>query len=229
MALVICSVPKITADCAPTQVGVLQVAECYHHGRSQEKGRSTSAVYGQFDEAEPKAVRDGGGTEQNHYVGRRSLQRNVQTRLDTLGHWDIGKPDINFVRAVTTIPIGPCRTLEIGCGTGDNAIWLAQHGFPVVGIDASEIAIERAKEKAASANATCTFAVLDILKSHVENAPFGFAFDRGCFHAVGSDEERATFAKQVHRHLEDGDLWLSLMGMKNVSAPVLHSELPDRL
>ena len=126
--------------------------------------------------------------------------------------WDIGKPDFNLIQAVTTLPIHPCKALEIGCGTGDNAIWLAQQGYHVVGVDAAEIAIEKAEEKAATAKATCTFAVLDILKSHAEGAPFGFAFDRGCFHTVDTDEDRTTFAKQVHRHLADGGLWLSLVG-----------------
>jgi 2-polyprenyl-3-methyl-5-hydroxy-6-metoxy-1,4-benzoquinol methylase len=66
--------------------------------------------------------------------------------------------------------------LDIGCGTGDNAIWLSQKNFHVLGIDASEIAIEKAKEKALKANVKCTFIVIDILTSHVEGAPFGFAF-----------------------------------------------------
>jgi len=126
--------------------------------------------------------------------------------------WDIGKPDFNLVQTVTTLPIAPCRAFEVGCGTGDNAIWLAQHGFDVVGIDAEEIATEKAFEKAVKADLPCAFFVLDFLKTHVEGAPFGFAFDRGCFHTVDSDEDRTTFAKQVHRHLEDGGLWLSLIG-----------------
>jgi SAM-dependent methyltransferase len=126
--------------------------------------------------------------------------------------WDIGKPDFNLVRTVTTTPIVPCKALEIGCGTGDNAIWLAQQGFQVVGIDASEIAIQKANEKAADANAPCTFVVLDFLKSQAEGAPFGFAFDRGCFHVFDSDEDRTKFAEQVHRHLGDDGLWLSLIG-----------------
>ena len=70
----------------------------------------------------------------------------------------------------------------------------------------------KAREKAEKAHAPCAFVVLDILQSHVAGAPFGFAFDRGCFHVVGSGEERTTFAKQVHRHLENGGLWLSLIG-----------------
>jgi len=113
---------------------------------------------------------------------------------------------------MTTLPIHPCKALEIGCGTGDNAIWLAQQGFQVVGIDSSDIAIDKAEEKAVTAKATCTFAVLDILKSQAEGAPFRFAFDRGCFYVSDSDQDRAKFAEQVHRHLEDGGLWLSLIG-----------------
>ena len=109
--------------------------------------------------------------------------------------WDIGKPDFNLLQIVTTTPIAPCKALEIGCGTRDNAIWLLQKTFDVVGVDASEIAIEKAREKAANANVTCTYAVLNFLKSHVEGAPFAFAFDRGFFHTLDSASERQTFAK----------------------------------
>ena len=126
--------------------------------------------------------------------------------------WDIGKPDFNLIQTVTTTPIKPCKALEIGCGTGDNSIWLSQQNFHVVGIDASEIAIEKAKEKALKANAKCTFLVSDVLTSRIEGAPFGFAFDRGCFHTLGSDKERRRFAENVHGHLGENGLWLSLLG-----------------
>ena len=126
--------------------------------------------------------------------------------------WDIGQPDSNLIQAVTTIPIKPCNALEIGCGTGDNAIWLSQHNFRVLGIDTSEIAIEKAGGKAAKANAKCAFLVSDILTSHIEGAPFGFAFDRGCFHTLDSDDERKKFAENVNGHLEEDGLWLSLLG-----------------
>ena len=126
--------------------------------------------------------------------------------------WDIGKPDFNLIHTVTTTPIAPCKALEIGCGTGDNAIWLSQQHFTVVGVDASEIAIEKARDKAAKTNASCTFAVLNILKSHADGAPFGFAFDRGCFHTVDSPQERQSFAEQINRHLGENGLWLSLIG-----------------
>src|SRR5512139_3291593 len=87
--------------------------------------------------------------------------------------WDIGEPDFNLIQTVTTTRIEPCSALDIGCGTGDNAIWLSQQNFHVLGIDTSEIAIEKAKEKALKANVKITFIVIDILTSHVEGAPFG--------------------------------------------------------
>jgi SAM-dependent methyltransferase len=126
--------------------------------------------------------------------------------------WDIGKPDSNLIQTVIALPIKPCKALEIGCGTGDNAIWLSQQGFRMVGIDTSEIAIEKAKEKASRADTKCAFRVSDILKNHIEGAPFGFAFDRGCFHTLGSDKERESFANTVSGHLEKEGLWLSLLG-----------------
>ena len=126
--------------------------------------------------------------------------------------WDIGKPDFNLIQTVTTMAIKPCKALEIGCGTGDNSIWLAQKNFDVIGIDTSEIAIQKALEKASKANVKCTFIVINFLTNKIEGAPFGFVFDRGCFHSFNSDQERKIFAENVAAHLEKDGLWLSIVG-----------------
>jgi methyl halide transferase len=126
--------------------------------------------------------------------------------------WDIGKPDFNLIETVTKIAIKSCKALDIGCGTGDNSIWLAQKQFQVTGTDVSEIAIEKAKEKALKNNVKCTFLVVDFFKSRIEGAPFGFVFDRGCFHTFDSNKERKKYAKNVASNLEKNGLWLSLIG-----------------
>ena len=126
--------------------------------------------------------------------------------------WDIGKPDFNLIQTVTTVAIEPCKALDIGCGTGDNSIWLSQKTFQVIGIDTSEIAIQKAIEKASKANVKSTFFMIDFLTNKIEGAPFGFAFDRGCFHSFNSDEERKSFAENVAAHLKKEGLWLSLVG-----------------
>ncbi|WP_092335792.1 class I SAM-dependent methyltransferase [Desulfosporosinus hippei] len=126
--------------------------------------------------------------------------------------WDLGRPDFNLIQTVTTMDINPCKTLEIGCGTGNNSIWLSKNNFDVIGVDTSEIAIQKAVEKASIDNVKCTFIVNDILSNKIDGAPFDFAFDRGCFHSFNSDEERMIFAEKVASLLEDDGLWLSLVG-----------------
>ncbi|MEJ2672347.1 MAG: methyltransferase domain-containing protein [Deltaproteobacteria bacterium] len=126
--------------------------------------------------------------------------------------WDIGKPDVNLIQTVTTMALRPCKALDIGCGTGDNSIWLSRNGFQVTGVDISQVAIEQALKKALKAHVKCTFMALDFLTNKISGAPFGLAFDRGCFHALNSDAERTSFAENVAAHLQKDGLWLSLIG-----------------
>ena len=126
--------------------------------------------------------------------------------------WDHGTPDVNLIDMVIQRPIPKCKALDVGCGTGDNAIWLAQQYFVVTGCDISQTAIEKAKEKASMSNVNCSFIVADFLNNRIPGSPFGFVFDRGCFHSVETDEERRRFAENVASHMEEGGLWLTLMG-----------------
>ena len=126
--------------------------------------------------------------------------------------WDIGRPDFNLTDMVTEKPIRDCKALEIGGGTGSNAVWLAQQNFSVTATDVSEIAIQKAKERASDSGVKCVFLVSDFLNDEISGAPFGFVFDRGCFHSFDSDEERKQLAENVDWHLEKDGLWLSLIG-----------------
>ncbi|MGP8152581.1 MAG: class I SAM-dependent methyltransferase [Smithella sp.] len=126
--------------------------------------------------------------------------------------WDIGQPDFNLIEVVTQKPILSCKVLDLGCGTGDNSIWLAQNHFQVTGTDTSDIAIEKAKEKASHASVKCDFLLADFFKNKVEGAPFGFVFDRGCFHVFGSQDDRRRFVQNVVDHLEEDGLWLTIVG-----------------
>jgi len=123
--------------------------------------------------------------------------------------WDTGTPDPLLVDMIGLRAIPPGRTLEIGCGTGTNAIYLAQHGFEVVGVDISPLAIEAARAKA---HERCRFEALDFMSESPPDAPFQFVFDRGCFHIFDEDREREHFAQRVAAELVQGGLWLSLIG-----------------
>ncbi len=126
--------------------------------------------------------------------------------------WDHGMPDGNLMAWVKRWPIEPCKVLDIGCGTGENSIWLARQGFAATGCDISKTAIARAKDKAASAKVECTFHTVDFLEGRLPGLPFGFAVDRGCLHCIKGEAGRRRFAKNVADHLTEAGLWLSLIG-----------------
>lgn len=126
--------------------------------------------------------------------------------------WDTGEPEPLLAEFVTSGRIQPTRTLEIGAGTGTNALWLAECGFDVLGIDVAPLAVERANAKLNGRDLPCRFRTLDFLATEPPGGPFEFVFDRGCFHVFDEPEERARFAAQVAAALAPGGLWLSLIG-----------------
>jgi SAM-dependent methyltransferase len=97
--------------------------------------------------------------------------------------WDTGHPSNELRRRLTQMSIAPCRALELGCGTGTNAIWLAQQGFDVTAFDISPTAIDRAKAKVEQTKVQVEFLIADVY-ALPDLEPFPFFFDRGCYHVV---------------------------------------------
>ena len=126
--------------------------------------------------------------------------------------WDTGEPEPLLVEFVAAGRVRPARALEIGAGTGTNSIFLAEHGFDVVGIDVAPRAVERATAKLNGRTLRCRFAAHDFLAAGFPDVSFHFVFDRGCFHVFDEPEERARFAAQVATVLTPEGLWLSMIG-----------------
>lgn len=126
--------------------------------------------------------------------------------------WEHGLVDYNLIDVVSKNDIHPCRALDIGCGSGENAIWLAQQGFDVVACDLSTTAVQRAKAKLRNTDAEVCFLAADFLADPIPEAPFGFVFDRGCLHCMENANERKSFVEKVSGLLEAGGRWLSLVG-----------------
>lgn len=125
--------------------------------------------------------------------------------------WDTGEPDPHLVEFVKRGAVPPGRVLEIGSGTGTNAVWLAAQGMDVIGIDIAERAIEKARLRAGRA-AGVAFVHGDFLAAHLADGAFDFVFDRGTFHVFDEARTRERFAARVASLLKPEGFWLSVIG-----------------
>ncbi len=126
--------------------------------------------------------------------------------------WVHKNPDFNLVEMVEEWPIKPCKTLEMGCGTGIDALWLAKQNFDVTACDVSDIAIRMAENNRPEGIGKCTFHILDCLTDPIPGAPFRFIFDRGYFHSYKTKRGRKKVAEKIADLLEPQGLWLSVSG-----------------
>jgi 2-polyprenyl-3-methyl-5-hydroxy-6-metoxy-1,4-benzoquinol methylase len=92
--------------------------------------------------------------------------------------WDIGARE-ELVALVDSGRIKPCRAIDLGCGTGANAIFLAQQGFDVTGVDFAEAAIEKARVRAKEAGVQAEFIVDDLTNLRHVSGTFDFLLDYG--------------------------------------------------
>ena len=80
--------------------------------------------------------------------------------------------------------------LDLGTGTGTQALGLSELGFEVTASDISPSAIERARERARERELKIDFRVDDILKTRMQMR-FDYILDRGCFHALTLGQQRS--------------------------------------
>jgi len=115
--------------------------------------------------------------------------------------WDIGRPQPAFVELVRPGELNMGGVLDVGCGTGENALYLAEKGFSVVGVDLSTRAIEAAKAKATERKLKVDFRVANALSLDFKNSYFDNAIDSGLFHTF-NDNDRVDFASEIARVLK---------------------------
>jgi 2-polyprenyl-3-methyl-5-hydroxy-6-metoxy-1,4-benzoquinol methylase len=128
--------------------------------------------------------------------------------------WETGKPSTMLTQVVADEKIASCRAIDLGCGTGTNAVWLAQQGFDVVGVDLSPWAIEQARKRAKDAGASVEFVTADLLAPPNLGKPFRFVFDRGCYHVIRKIDVPGFF-RTIEKLTEAGTLGLVLAGNAN--------------
>jgi len=103
-----------------------------------------------------------------------------------VGHlpWETGRPSGELRRVLGRGGWRFVRVIELGCGTGVNAVWMAQQGLQVTAVDLSPLAIKQARHRAWAAGVAVRFLTANLLDACRLGGPYDFFFDRGCYHAV---------------------------------------------
>ena len=125
--------------------------------------------------------------------------------------WDIKRPQPAIVQLVQSGDLKPGRTLDVGSGAGENAIFLAKSGFRVTGIDIVERAVEIAKSRAAKQRVEVEFRVGNALELHsyFSEGEFDNVIDSGLFHAL-TNEQRPVYVSQINWVLRNGGSYFML-------------------
>lgn len=121
--------------------------------------------------------------------------------------WDSGITPPEVVAEVESGRIKTGRALDLGCGTGTNSIYLARHGFQVVGVDFAPKAIELARAKARQAGVVVSLYVNDVTRLDFLRDPFDLILDIGCFHSLG-EQDRARYAENLTRLARPGGVFM---------------------
>ncbi len=114
--------------------------------------------------------------------------------------WEIGRPQKALLAVADQIT---GSILDSGCGTGENALYFANRGHNVVGIDFLEEPIKIAKQKATERGLAATFLVMDALKLAEFLERFDTVIDSGLFH-VFSDDDRQRYVNGLASVLNPG-------------------------
>jgi 2-polyprenyl-3-methyl-5-hydroxy-6-metoxy-1,4-benzoquinol methylase len=106
------------------------------------------------------------------------------------------------------------RALDLGCGTGTNAITLARNGWRVVGVDFATEAITQARRKSREAGTQIDFRIGSVTNLNFLREPFDLILDIGCFHGL-DEASREMYIQEVNRLLEEDGTWLLYAHLKS--------------
>jgi len=127
--------------------------------------------------------------------------------------WDTGQPSGELKRVVEERTIRPSRAVELGCGSGNDAIFLARRGFEVTAIDIAPSALSQAQQKARKAGVSVRWLLADVL-APPNLKPFDFIYDRGCYHGLRG-QHLAAYLETLRRFSRPGTRFLLLAGNPN--------------
>jgi SAM-dependent methyltransferase len=116
--------------------------------------------------------------------------------------WDTGLTAEDLQHAVEQGHIKPCRVIDLGCGSGTNAVYLAGKEFDVTAVDVAPTALAIAQAKAEEAGVQVRWLLADVLNLP-DLGTFDLIFDRGCYHNVRY-VDAARFVESMRQLMHPG-------------------------
>ncbi|MEQ2528087.1 class I SAM-dependent methyltransferase [Bacillaceae bacterium CLA-AA-H227] len=113
----------------------------------------------------------------------------------------VNAPDENLVSYFEQGFFHSGRALELGCGPGRNAIYLAEHGYSVDAVDLSEEGIAWGRERAAEKNIHVNFINKSIFDLELEENAYDIVYDSGCFHHI-APHRRMSYLELLNKALK---------------------------
>ena len=150
------------------------------------------------------------------------MQKTISSKLDMLKRWwrfnrlyfgrppwdtGISPPELTAViEGPHALPAG--SALDLGCGTGTNALYMAAHGWQVTGVDFALRAIRKARFKARRQGLPARFIASSVTRlPMLDNQTFDLFLDIGCFHGI-PEASRVNYARELGRLSKPGSLFL---------------------
>jgi SAM-dependent methyltransferase len=110
-------------------------------------------------------------------------------------------PDENLVSYLSNGLLTSGKVLELGCGPGRNAIYLARNGWEVDAVDVSETSLQWARERAADSDVSIRFIHKNIFDLDIEAGGYDLVYDSGCFHHI-APHRRLSYTKLINKALK---------------------------
>ena len=121
--------------------------------------------------------------------------------------WDTGTVPPEVRQLVASGEVVPGWALDLGCGSGVSARYLAHHGFRVVGVDMARSPLVRARRAAELEGVPAHFCLGDVADLSFLRLSTTLALDIGCYHSI-PDERRDSYVFSLARRLAPGAIYL---------------------
>src|SRR5215469_18354398 len=146
--------------------------------------------------------------------------------------WERSQPPTDLVELVEgPDPLSPGRALDLGCGTGTDSVYLAQHGWDVTGVDMAPEALAAARRRAAAAGVSPRYVRGDAtrLPELGIGGDYGLLVDFGCYHTL-PDDQREPYVESVSGVAAPGATMLLFgFGRPPALAPMRAGVTPDEI